>query len=119
MSKNSGQYPITWKATSWWIREVRAQRRCECMGECGLHHSNGPRRCIERHREPAKWAKGTVILTTAHLCACDPLCDNIAHLKAMCNRCHLRLDIKLHTARAAATRRKKKEAIGQLPLGVL
>ena len=67
----------------------------------------GPRRCEERHREPAKWAKGTVILTVAHL---DHQPENCApgNLKAMCQRCHLRYDSQHHQRNAAATRRAKK-----------
>ena len=38
------------------------------MGECGLHQpTGGPRRCEERNGEPAKWAKGKVVLTVAHM----------------------------------------------------
>ena len=113
-------YPVGWKATSFRIRMVRAEGRCECVGECGLHQTHpGPRRCEERHGFPAKWAKGRVILTTAHLngpdgpCRCDPLCALDAHLKAMCNRCHLRYDVPFHVANAHATRRAGK-ALGEL-----
>ena len=35
--------------------------------------------------QPAKWAKGRVVLTTAHLCKCDPPCAIPEHVKAMCN----------------------------------
>jgi hypothetical protein len=62
---------------------------------------------------PAIWAKGIVRLTVAHLnaiggpCACDPLCAIEDHVKAMCNRCHLRYDVVLHVRNAAATRRRK------------
>lgn len=72
------------------------------------------RRCEERDRQPAKWAKGLVMLTMAHLnaadgpCRCDPLCADEAHLKAMCNRCHLRYDVKLHQRNALHTRRRGK-----------
>ena len=85
-------YVPHWKALSRWVREERAQFQCECTGECGLHRTHpGPRRCEERHLEPAKWAKGIVVLTTAHLCH-ESTCGDATHLKAMCNRCHLRYD---------------------------
>ena len=113
-------YPREWKNLSRRIRFERAQGQCECEGECGLHRTHpGPRRCEERDRQPARWAKGLVVLTVAHLnaadgpCRCTPLCADPAHLKAMCNRCHLRYDVKLHQANALATRRAGK-ALGDL-----
>lgn len=113
-------YPEGWKAFSRSIRIDRAGGRCECEGECGLHRTHpGPRRCIERHGEPATWARGIVILTTAHLngpdgpCRCEPLCADPAHVKAMCNRCHLRYDVPRHVKRALDTRRAGA-ALGEL-----
>jgi hypothetical protein len=100
------KYPDDWKAVSRFVRHERAGGRCECEGQCGLHTTTG--RCVERDGEKAKFAKGKVVLTTAHTCTCDPLCSNPAHLLAMCNRCHLRLDIDLHMKNAAKTREKKK-----------
>lgn len=102
-----GRYPKDWKTVVARIRE-RSGWRCECLGECGLHREHpGPRRCEERNGEPAKWARGTVVLTVAHLdhqpehCADD-------NLKALCQRCHLRYDRGHHQRNAAATRRAKK-----------
>jgi hypothetical protein len=106
--ENRARYPKDWKAISARIRE-RSGWRCECQGECGLHPPNPwPRRCEERHGEPAKWAKGNVVLTVAHLG--DPSPENCAddNLKAMCQRCHLRYDHADHQRNAAATRRAKK-----------
>lgn len=83
------KYPKNWKE----IRDKilkRAKNRCECTGECGLHHG---RRCIEENGKPASYAKGKIVLTIAHL---DH--DETNHkvklnrLKAMCQRCHLRYD---------------------------
>jgi hypothetical protein len=54
------------------------------------------------------------VLTVAHLCKCDPLCKNPEHVKAMCQRCHLRVDTPLHVKHSAATRMRKKERAGQL-----
>lgn len=101
-------YPANWKEI---VAKVRARSRdqCECTGECGLHRTTpGPRRCEERHRQAAKWARGMVILTTAHLCQ-DSTCDKIDHLRHMCNRCHLRLDVGQHVLNAAETRRLLRE----------
>jgi hypothetical protein len=113
------KYPADWKQISQRIRYDRAQGQCECFGECGLHCTNpGPRRCVERDGQPAIWAKGKVVLTVAHLdaegdvCRClketGEKCGIESHLKAMCNRCHLRYDSKQHQRHAAASRRAKK-----------
>jgi hypothetical protein len=58
---------------------------------------------------------GRVVLTTAHLCR-DARCADPSHLRAMCNRCHLRYDQQQHRANAARTRLARLEAAGQLPL---
>jgi hypothetical protein len=105
---NAADYPPDWKDVSNFIRFDRAKGQCECAGECGLHKTTpGPRRCIERHGHAAKYARGKVILTTAHLCTCDPLCKIPEHLKAMCNRCHLRIDVELHKRNAKKTRHNR------------
>ena len=105
--ENASRYPKNWKEISNRIRFERANEQCECLGECGLH--NG-RRCEERHNEPAKWAKGKVVLTVAHL---DHIPENVSddNLKAMCNRCHLRYDKDHHSANSKETRRLKKKQI--------
>src|SRR3990167_5136352 len=92
-------YPRNWPAISRHIRFVRAESRCECAGQCDLHHG---RRCEERHGIKASWAKGRVVLTTAHLNH-DPRDCREENLLAMCNRCHLRYDREHH----AKTRRSK------------
>lgn len=108
-------YPLNWKAFSRYIRYERAQGQCECLGSCGLHRTHpGPRRCVERDRQPAQWARGIVVLTVAHLCACEPLCAIESHVGAFCNRCHLRTDSALHRKHAAETRRLALETAGQL-----
>ena len=107
-------YPATWKAFSLAIRESRAQNRCECMGQCGLHCTHpGPRRCAEVNHMPAQWARGKVVLTVAHICACDPPCAIADHVLACCQRCHLRIDRALHQRHGARTRQATKEAAGQ------
>lgn len=97
------RYPKDWKDISALRREI-AEWRCECSGECGLHPWG---RCVERHGKPAKFAKGKVILTVAHL---DHQPENCAdnNLKAMCQRCHLRYDREHHAETARATREAKK-----------
>lgn len=109
-------YPKDWRAISLRIR-ARSGGRCECEGECGLHRWHpGPRRCVEWNVQPAKWAKGKVMLTVAHLNH-DPMDNRDDNLKAMCNRCHLRLDVDQHVENAKRTREAKLEAVApSLPL---
>lgn len=107
------RYPKEWEEIVGQVRK-RSGDRCECHGECGLHSTTGGRRrCIERNGKEAEFAKGTVVLTTAHLCECDPPCGILEHLKHMCQRCHLRIDSKLHMRHAAETRERKS---GQMRL---
>ena len=94
------KYGPEWPAFSRHIRFVRAEGQCECQGLCGLHRG---RRCTERHHTRAMFAKGTVRLTTAHVCACAPPCQNPNHVIAACQRCHLRID-------APRKARKRQEA---------
>lgn len=101
------RYPKDWPAISKRIRE-RSGGRCECEGECGLHRTTpGPRRCIELNGQPAKWAKGLVVLTVAHLNHTEMDCRD-ENLRAFCQRCHLRYDIEHHQVNARKTRRAKK-----------
>lgn len=101
--ENKSRYPADWKAISARIK-ARSGGQCECEGECGLHRTTpGPRRCTERHGQPATWAKGRVVLTVAHL---DHMPEHCAddNLKAMCQRCHLRYDVPHHRATRRQTR---------------
>ena len=52
-----------------------------------------------------------IVLTVAHLENADPMDCRDENLASLCQRCHLRLDGKLHAARAAETRRQKRLAI--------
>lgn len=91
------RYPKNWRRFSAEIRFIRARGRCECKGQCGLHGGiKAQRQCTETHGKPANFAKGTVVLTTAHLCHCDPPCAKPHHVIAACQRCHLRIDRELH-----------------------
>ncbi len=103
-------YPSDWREISLRIRE-RATGRCECVGQCGLHHE---RRCEERHGELAKWARGRVVLTAAHLNHIPADCRD-ENLRAMCQRCHLRYDQRMHQVHARETRDRKRGQIG-LPI---
>lgn len=99
-------YAPGWKLFAASIKTTRAALRCECTGECGIHRPNPTaRRCVEHHGQKARFAKGRVTLTVAHLCSCDPICLNPAHVKAMCQRCHLRVDRHKHAQARLVTQR--------------
>ena len=81
----------------------RAKQRCECVGECGMGHPIYPcyYGCL---RENGSVLKGvTVVLTIAHLCH-EASCKKPSHVKALCQRCHCRLDRFQH----AHNRMKRK-----------
>jgi predicted component of type VI protein secretion system len=114
MPMDMSRYPDDWVAISRHIRE-RAGGRCEWCGAV-----NG-----QPH-----WRTGSrVILTVAHLGAPreasavpwgdphDKLDVRDCNLVALCNACHLGYDRDDHARNAARTRRARREAAGQLPLG--
>jgi len=104
------RYPMDWNEVVCRVRE-RSGNRCECTGQCGLHKfTGGPRRCEERNGAEAVFAKGRIVLTTAHLCKCEPKCGDMEHLIHACQRCHLRIDTRHHLANR---RRKKESETGQ------
>jgi hypothetical protein len=82
-----------------------------------MHRPNPtPRRCKEKHGHAATFARGQVVLTTAHLCQCHPLCAIRSHLLATCQRCHLRIDRQLHAQHRKDTlARRKKETLTPKP----
>jgi len=98
------RYGPGWRLFSATIKVGRAAGHCECTGHCGKHRF---KRCNELHGRPAAYAKGRVVLTTAHLCTCDPPCTIPNHVLAMCQACHLRTDIALHLAHRRAKREGK------------
>lgn len=110
-ASEKARYPKDWKDISTLRRQI-AEGRCECIGECGLHPWG---RCVERHGKAAKFAKGKVILTTAHMDHQPENCKD-ENLKAMCQRCHLRYDRDHHKETARATREAKSKQL-RLPEG--
>lgn len=101
------KYPKDWKQIRAEILG-RAFYRCECEGECGLHRTTpGPRRCVEMHQEKAVFARGSILLTIAHLDH-DTSNNDRENLKALCQRCHLRYDRDHHAKNSAATRERKR-----------
>lgn len=105
----SKKYPPNWKEIVAQVAK-RSGGRCECRGECMLHTTTG--RCTELNGTLAKYARGKIMLTTAHLCH-DETCEDMNHLRHMCNRCHLRYDLDQHMKNSRATRFKRK-AVGEL-----
>lgn len=117
MPMKRSDYPPDWPDIVKRIR-ARAGGRCECRGECGLHNrTGGPRRCEELDGQKAKWARGQIVLTVAHLNHYPPDCRD-ENLRAFCQRCHLRYDAPLHRRNAATTRQRKQEVAGQGRLGL-
>ena len=116
MPMDPTRYPSNWREFSYAIRFTRALGQCECTGQCGLHQPNPTtRRCTERHHTAAKWFKGVVRLTTAHICKCDPPCAIPEHVRACCQRCHLRIDREQHARTRAATILAKQRRHSALP----
>ncbi len=115
--ENRALYPKDWKTAI--VPEIaeRAGGRCECEGECGLHHD---RRCIEMNGQPAKFARGKVVLTAAHLDH-DPTNNgepgNRPNLKHMCQRCHLCYDAPRKTRERKEARRGKLNVVEMFPKG--
>jgi hypothetical protein len=100
-------YPQNWPTFRQQIL-TRAAEQCECTGQCDNHPPNPAlRRCSERQHKKARWFKGTVRLTIAHLCSCFPLCTDDTHCIAACQICHLRIDRFAHAAARMETQRKK------------
>jgi 5-methylcytosine-specific restriction endonuclease McrA len=126
MGMNRELYPKNWKEISLRIRE-RDGQKCK---ECGVR--NGAYGCrdqdgnfytegeIDRNGVAPGTILGKVIkivLTVAHLDH-DSTNNADSNLAALCQRCHLRLDIDQHKANSAKTRHLKKVAAGQIELFV-
>ena len=47
--ENRDRYPPSWREISYRIRSERADWRCECLGECGLDHSEDDDQCGPPH----------------------------------------------------------------------
>lgn len=99
--KDKSLYPKDWKAIASEIRK-RAGDRCECLGHCGNHLI----RCIAQQGSTL-FLKGTVVLTTAHLCF-TPSCVDRKHLLSMCQTCHNRYDSSHRVINSRKTREAKR-----------
>jgi hypothetical protein len=108
--ENRARYPADWPAISRRIRFGRAGGRCECAGECGEDHGG---RCEAQHGCEHPRTNATVVLTVAHLPGreIEQCGDN--DLKAMCQRCHNRMDMPARR-RGIKERERAKRAAGDL-----
>ena len=105
MAFDSKNYSPYWKQFSLWVRFERAESKCE---KCGI--GNGE---ISQNG-------GKVCLTVAHLdyeggvCQCKAIygfkCAKPSHVLALCNGCHLRMDLPMHIAKRTETLTKRKDA---------
>ena len=141
MPMNKALYPANWPAISKAIRE-RANHHCE---ECGVSNQalilrstvdpsrfivyDADRDCHYLDGAPVRLSEipdefegdhyVRIVLTVAHLDH-NPANNDYANLKALCQRCHLRLDGHEHAQHAKVTRGAKRRAeiaaSGQLSL---
>jgi len=137
---DKSRYPENWDAISFAIRYDRAQGKCEWCGAPDKMYIQRRRdnpkvwrvfREAEMVREDDEWYPPTKVTLTVHHIGI-PKADGIPgdphdkmdcrpeNLAALCNRCHLHADIRLHMKNARLTRiRKRKQAqreAGQLEL---
>lgn len=108
------RYPRDWAAISLDAR-MRANWRCECTGQCGVDHALEPAaaaRCDAWDGMPHPVTGARVVLTVAHLNHQPEDCRP-ANLRAMCQRCHNRMDMP-HRAAGVKARRREQRASGDL-----
>jgi hypothetical protein len=125
--ENRKRYPKDWKDISHRIRFKRAKGRCECSGECNIDHGEEndsfgicvpgytgypDERCSAHHGKSHHVTGSQVLLTVAHLDHQPENCED-TNLKAMCQRCHNRLDARMRRAGIKA-RARLNRAIGEL-----
>ena len=100
MPFDRSKYPDDWEAISKRIRK-RENNRCKFCGA--------------ENYKPHPITGSDVVLTVAHLNH-DVADNSDENLAALCQRCHLTYDAKLHAMHAAETRRKKQVEAGQMEL---
>lgn len=136
-AEEKARYPKDWQAISQRVRE-RAGQRCEWCGVKNGALGGRARDGTFVRAQPLgekllrlEWPRpGTyswcsdaahgahhlrivrIVLTVAHLDHRPENCDD-ANLKALCQRCHLRHDAKMHSTGMKA-RRKARMAVGDL-----
>lgn len=134
MSFKAERYPKNWRLIVRSIR-ARADEACECVGECGDTHEGGRCNAPNHHRicretkSPAHLRLAdevgrlypfepfgepvSVVLTVAHVDHNEANNDP-ENLRALCQRCHLKLDAEDNARRRRANARRGKAA-GMLP----
>lgn len=109
-AENRSRYPKDWPEISRRIRFGRAGGRCECTGECGEHDTY---RCDATHGNPHQISGAIVVLTVAHLPGREIEQCGDEDLKAMCQRCHNRMDMP-ERRRGITERERAKRAASDL-----
>lgn len=99
MAFNRSEYPADWER----LRMARLAYADNCC-EGTVDHPD----CRASNGQPHPETGSKVVLTIAHLC--QTKCGNWSHLRALCNRCHLRYDGGWHGQKARATRQRRKAA---------
>lgn len=125
-AENKDRYPPSWPEISRRIRFERAQGRCECTGECGADHAKEEpcwddgwtrddmeTRCAAEHGYSHPVTRSTVVLTVAHLPGHEVEDCGDEALKAMCQRCHNKMDAP-ERRRGIVERLRAMCAIGDL-----
>lgn len=102
--ENRHRYSKNW-------REIRAAvlRRANNRCEGSPLYPN----CRARNYEPHPETRSVVILTIAHMDH-TPENNDFTNLRALCQRCHLAHDLKLHNINRARAALAAKEKAGQL-----
>lgn len=100
------RYPKNWHEIAKAVKD-KANWKCEF---CGIAHGT--------LQIGVKGRAYNVILTVAHVGDNKHDKMDTTNLKALCQPCHLRLDIKEHVANAKETRRKKKLAVQPILAGL-
>lgn len=138
MGMDKSRYPDDWEAISRRIRFERAGGKCEWCGAPDGQH-------IRRYKanlgmwelssadasEDQEWLKPVKVILTVHHAGVpkpdgspgdphDKMDVREENLAALCQRCHLRADIRIHVSNARETRARKKREnaakVGQLEM---
>ena len=90
--EKKARYPKDWKLRSKFVRFYRARNKCEWCGA--------------ENYKPHPITGSKVVLTTAHVFDHNPEAASLLNLAALCQRCHLRHDIKNHIRNRQENREK-------------
>lgn len=136
MPFDRSKYPTNWKAFSHEIRNGRAGGKCEECGvenyavgardRFGVFHFEDSIHCLNSYDgeylfgDEFDWKMTKIVLTVAHLdheggiCDCyartGMKCTNPEHVLALCQKCHLALDMPKHIANRRETIATRNDA---------